>query len=105
MLDSIASCGGGLSRETGSGLEMVDGVTPSLFASRVGPYVEAAEGVLPTAEEPAVALDESASVLVAGDATDERDFGMTSAARDSLCRDKTAATNTATTKTVAAPSA
>ena len=105
MLDPVTSCGGGLGRETGSGLEMVDRVTPSLFASRLGPNVETAVGVLPTAEEPAVALDESASLLVGGDAAGERDLGKASAARDSLCRDQTAATNTATTKIVAAPSA
>ena len=105
MLDPLTSCGAGLGRETGSGLEMVDSVTPSLFASRPGPNVETAVGVLPTAEEPAVALDESASSLVAGDAAGEGELGRASAARDSLCRDKTAATHTATTKIVAAPSA
>jgi hypothetical protein len=74
-----------------------------LFVSRIAAEVEAAEGV-PTVEEAAVALDESA-VSVMGDSMGEGDGGAVLAAWDSQCRDRAAAANTPTKRIVAALSA
>ena len=79
-------------------------MTPFALALRVGPYVETTEGDPSTVEEPALELDERASSRP-GDADGERDLSGLSAALDSRCRDRTAVTNSATTRIVAAASA